>query len=32
MGFTVREGKIVEIDMLSDPDRLAELDVSGLGD
>jgi RNA polymerase sigma factor (sigma-70 family) len=32
MGFTVREGKIVEIDVLSDPDRLAELNGSGLDD
>ena len=27
VGFTVTDGKIVEIDILADPDRLAELDL-----
>jgi RNA polymerase sigma-70 factor, ECF subfamily len=30
MAFTVRDGKIVEIDALSDPERLAELDLAVL--
>ena len=30
MAFTVTEGKIVEIDVLSDPQRLSELELSGL--
>jgi RNA polymerase sigma factor (sigma-70 family) len=30
MAFTVSDGKIVEIDVLTDPDRLAELELSGL--
>jgi hypothetical protein len=30
MAFTVREGKIVVIDVLSDPDRLRDLDLSVL--
>lgn len=30
MGFTVTDGKIVEIDVLSDPLRLSELELSGL--
>jgi RNA polymerase sigma factor (sigma-70 family) len=30
-GFTVRGGKIVEIDILADPERLRELDLSALG-
>jgi RNA polymerase sigma factor (sigma-70 family) len=29
--FTVRDGKIVEIDILSDPDRLAQLDLGIVG-
>jgi RNA polymerase sigma factor (sigma-70 family) len=28
MGFTVRDGRIVEIDVLADPERLARLDLS----
>ena len=32
MGFTVTEGKIVEIDVLADPDRLRRLDLSVLDD
>jgi RNA polymerase sigma factor (sigma-70 family) len=31
-GFTVAHGKIVEIDLLMDPERLRELDVTALGD
>ncbi|HET8948951.1 MAG TPA: sigma-70 family RNA polymerase sigma factor [Solirubrobacteraceae bacterium] len=30
LAFTVSEGRIVELDVLSDPVRLAELDLSGL--
>ena len=30
MAFTVADGKIVEIDVLSDPQRLSELELSGL--
>ena len=30
MGFTVTQGKIVEIDCLLDPERLARLDLAGL--
>lgn len=30
--FTVRDGKIVEIDFLTDPERLARLDVAVLGE
>jgi hypothetical protein len=30
MGFTVRNDKIVEIDALSDPTRLRELDLAGV--
>jgi RNA polymerase sigma-70 factor (ECF subfamily) len=29
--FTVREGRIVELDILADPDRLAVLDLGGVG-
>ena len=29
MGFTVTNGKIVEIDILTDPQRLSELELSG---
>jgi RNA polymerase sigma-70 factor (ECF subfamily) len=32
MGFTVRDGKIVEIDVITDPERLAELDLAGFAD
>jgi RNA polymerase sigma factor (sigma-70 family) len=31
MAFTVREGKVVAIDVLSDPDRLQQLDLTALG-
>ena len=30
-GFTVADGRIVAIDVLGDPDRLAGLDLSGFG-
>src|SRR5437868_8545426 len=32
MGFTIRDGKIVEIDGIADPERLARLDLAGLDD
>jgi hypothetical protein len=32
IAFTVRGGKIVGIDALADPERLAELDLTLLGD
>jgi len=32
MGFTVREGRIVAIDSLSDPERLRQLDLAVLGE
>jgi RNA polymerase sigma-70 factor (ECF subfamily) len=32
MGFTVRDGRIVEIDGIADPERLARLDLAGLDD
>jgi RNA polymerase sigma factor (sigma-70 family) len=32
MGFTVRDGKIVEIDGIADPERLQQLDLAGLDD
>jgi hypothetical protein len=32
MGFTVRRGKIVEIDMLADPVRLHQLNLAVLDD
>ncbi len=32
LAFTVRGGRIVEIDILSDPDRLRQLDVTALAD
>ena len=32
MGFTVANGRIVAIDVLYDPDRLAKLDVTSLND
>jgi hypothetical protein len=28
MAFTVRDGKIAEIDILSDPERLSQLDLT----
>jgi RNA polymerase sigma factor (sigma-70 family) len=31
-GFTIRNGRIVEMDILADPDRLAQLDLAILGD
>jgi len=32
MGFTVRDGKIVEIDAVADPERLRALDLAVLDD
>jgi hypothetical protein len=32
MAFTVRNAKIVEIDVLNDPERLRELDLAVLDD
>jgi hypothetical protein len=32
MGFTVRAGRITEIDGIADPERLARLDLAGLDD
>ena len=32
MGFTVADGRIVAIDVLADPERLATLDLSGAGE
>jgi hypothetical protein len=32
MGCTVRHGKIVEIDILADPERLRQLDLALLDD
>ena len=32
MGFTVRDGKIVEIDVIADPERLGRLDLALLDD
>ena len=32
IGFTVTAGKITEIDIIVDPDRLRQLDLSALGD
>jgi RNA polymerase sigma-70 factor, ECF subfamily len=32
MGFTVRRGRIVEIDILADPTRLRQLDLTVLDD
>ena len=32
IGFTVTAGKITEIDVIVDPDRLRQLDLSALGD
>ena len=30
MGFTIAGGKIVEIDILADPERLSRLDLSAI--
>ena len=30
MGFSVRDGRIVEVDVLADPERLANVDVTML--
>ena len=30
LGFTVRDGRILAIDALADPDRLRELDLSAV--
>jgi RNA polymerase sigma-70 factor (ECF subfamily) len=30
LGFTISGGKVVEIDILADPDRLSRLDLSAL--
>jgi hypothetical protein len=32
MGFTVRRGKIAEIDILADPERLGRLDLPAVPD
>jgi len=32
MGFAIEHGRIVEIDVLADPDRLARLDLVALDD
>jgi RNA polymerase sigma-70 factor (ECF subfamily) len=32
LGFTVRGGRIVELDVVADPDRLQRLDLSVLDD
>jgi RNA polymerase sigma-70 factor (ECF subfamily) len=32
MGFTVNEGKIVEIDAIADPDRVRRIAAAVLGD
>jgi RNA polymerase sigma-70 factor (ECF subfamily) len=32
MGFTIRDGRIVEMDVLADPARLARLDLATFGD
>jgi hypothetical protein len=31
MGFTVTDGKITEIDILADPERLRHVDLTALG-
>ena len=31
LGFTIAGGKIVEIDILADPERLSRLDLSAIG-
>jgi len=30
LGFTIADGKVVEIDILADPDRLSRLDLSAI--
>jgi RNA polymerase sigma-70 factor, ECF subfamily len=30
VGFTIADGKVVEMDILADPDRLSRLDLSAL--
>jgi RNA polymerase sigma-70 factor (ECF subfamily) len=30
MAFTIRDGRITALDILTDPERLARLDLSGL--
>jgi hypothetical protein len=30
LGFTIADGKVVEIDILADPDRLRRLDLSAI--
>jgi hypothetical protein len=30
LGFTVRGGRVVEIDIVADPDRLSRIDLSAL--
>ena len=32
LGFTVTDGKVAEVDILADPDRLARLDLSALAE
>jgi RNA polymerase sigma-70 factor (ECF subfamily) len=32
LGFTVSGGRIVEIDILADPERLSRLDLTFIGD
>jgi RNA polymerase sigma-70 factor, ECF subfamily len=32
MGFTVRGGKLVELDVIADPERLSRLDLALLDD
>ena len=32
MGFTIAGGKVVEIDILADPERLSRLDLSAIAD
>jgi RNA polymerase sigma-70 factor (ECF subfamily) len=32
MGFTIVGGKVVAIDLLADPERLAQLDLTVLGE
>ena len=32
MGFTIAGGKVVEIDILADPERLGRLDLSAIED
>jgi hypothetical protein len=30
IGFTIAEGKVVEMDIMADPDRLSRLDLSAI--